>query len=398
MSKAVKIYIGLLVLLFIGATFIEFSRLPPINWTPTYNETHKLPYGTYVLYNELENIFPESKVKNIEQTPYEYFDQFYDWSDSTYMTKGTYMLISNYREIDDVSAQELLDFASHGNDVFFSSNYIPQKFKDSLNIEITEKFNFNTNATFSLANSRFTKDSISIKKATINNYFSELDTLNTTILGYQKFDSISRVNFIKINHVYGNIYLHLQPIAFTNYILLKNDKKKYAEAVLSYLSDEDIHYEIANKIRQNLGSSPLRFILSKPALRSAWYLALIALVFFMIFNAKRKQRIIKIIKPLTNTTLAFTRTIGNLYYETKDHNNLTFKKTTYFLEYVRRTYFLNTDTLDEKFIKSLAQKSGKHSSDIKKLINLIIHLQAKSDCTENDLLALNKSIEAFYKK
>src|SRR5690606_21049384 len=124
------------------------------------------------------------------------------------------------------------------------------------------------------------------------------------------------------------------------YQLLKKDNQKYAAAILSYLPDEPIFYDYHEKVGQELGSSPLRFILSKPALRAAWYLGLISLVLFMIFNAKRKQRIVKVIKPLENTTVAFTKTIGNLYYETKDHNNLIDKKITYFLEYIRRVYYL----------------------------------------------------------
>ena len=120
-------------------------------------------------------------------------------------------------------------------------------------------------------------------------------------------------------------------------------------------------------------------------------------VLFIIFNAKRKQRIVEVIKPLENTTVAFTKTIGNLYYETKDHNNLIDKKITYFLEYIRRIYYLDTQLLDEKFRKNLSVKSGKDKETTKKLIDLIVYLKAKPVCTEADLLNLNNTIEDFYK-
>ena len=86
----------------------------------------------------------------------------------------------------------------------------------------------------------------------------------------------------------------------------------------------------------------------------------------MIFNAKRKQRIVKVVKPLENTTVAFTKTIGNLYYETKDHNNLIDKKITYFLEYIRRVYYLDTQMLNEKFIKNLTSNLEKIKKPSKK--------------------------------
>ena len=117
---------------------------------------------------------------------------------------------------------------------------------------------------------------------------------------------------------------------------------------------------------------------------------------FLIFNAKRRQRIVKEIKPHENTTVAFTKTIGNLYYETKDHNNLVEKKITYFLEYLRRVYFLDTQVLDERFTKLLIQKSGKDKEQIQQLVKSIVHLKAKPQCTEADLIHLNKQIEDFY--
>ena len=396
MNKTIKIYIGLLVLLFVGAIAIEFSKPKPINWTRTFNETHTIPYGTFVMYNELPNIFPKSKVQDVTVSPYEYFDDYYSWEDSTYLTAGNYMLIDDYAEVDDVSAQELLDFASHGNTIFMSSNYLPQKFLDTLGIELENDFDFTGEAQFSLVNPSFKNDSITIDRGLSNIYFSKLDSTKTTVLGYQKFNETERINFIKVNHVFGNVYLHLQPMAFTNFSLLKKDNKKYAAAILSYLPDGNIFYDSRNKKRNELGNSPLRFILSQPALKWAWILGLVSLIIFIFFNAKRKQRIVKIIKPLENSTIAFIKTIGNLYYETKDHNNLIDKKITYFLESIRRKYYLDTQLLDEKFVKNLALKSGKDQRKTQKTINLIVHLKAKQVCNEDDLKNLNKTIEDFY--
>lgn len=395
MNKTIKIYISLLILLFIGAIAIEFSKPKPINWTRTFNEAHTIPYGTFVFYNELESIFPKSKINDIAVSPYEYFKESYSWEDSTYIKTGTYMLIDDYAEVDDVSAQELLDFASHGNTIFMSSNYLPQRFLDTLGIKLNNDFDFKGKAQLSFANSIFKNDSIIIERGLSNIYFSKLDSTKTTVLGYQNFSNDKRINFVKIDHIYGEIYLHLQPVAFTNFSLLKKNNHKYAASVLSYLPDDTIYFDSRNKKQNLLGNSPLRFILSQPALKWAWILGLVSLLIFILFNAKRKQRVVKIIKPLENSTIAFTKTIGNLYYETKDHNNLIDKKITYFLEFIRRKYYLDTQLLDDKFINNLVLKTGKDQEIAKKTINLIVHLKAKTSCNENDLKRLNKTIEDF---
>ncbi|MEM9681435.1 MAG: hypothetical protein AAF901_14015, partial [Bacteroidota bacterium] len=179
MSRTLKIYIGLLILLFIGIIVIEFSTPPPINWSKTYNETHKIPYGTYILYNELPSLFPESKIQNIKVTPYEYFDDLYDWEDNTYMTTGNYMLIDEYAFLDDISVEELLVFTSMGNSLFISSSYIPEKFADTLKIKTHNDYSLSGRAELSLANPKFKNDSITIEKGLSNIYFSKLDSTST---------------------------------------------------------------------------------------------------------------------------------------------------------------------------------------------------------------------------
>ena len=370
MSKTLKIYIALLIILFSGIFIIEYSRPKPVDWTPTFNEAHKKPYGTYLLFNELESLFSKQNIKTIKVSPYEYFDDLYSYEDSTYTETGNYLYINSFVNIDDESLEELYMFANFGNTLFISSNYIPEFLKDTLHLDTKNDYDFSGKATLSFANRKLVNDSITIEKGLNNIYFNELDSSITTVLGYQKFNDVPRINFVKLRAGLGRIYIHLQ----------KKENKKYASTALSYLPEDTIFFDSKNKIGQELGTSIMRFILTQPALRWAWYLGLLGLLLFMFFNAKRKQRIVKVIKPLKNTTLEFAKTIGNLYYETKDHDNLIKKKITYFLEYIRRAYYLDTQILDEKFTKLLSLKSGKD----------------KIICSENDLIRLNKIIEDFH--
>ena len=396
MNRTIKIYVGLLILFLGLIAFIELTKERPINWKPTYNERHKIPFGTYIFHEELENVFSDKEFTDVRKTPYEFFDEYYNWEEDEYTTTGNFIHIAQYSEMDDISAQELLDFVSYGNTVLMSSNYFPKRLKDSLGFNTTNEYDLKGNSYFTLTNPRFKTDSITIDRGINNFHFSKLDKDLTTVLGHQTFDSIAFPNFIKVKHYDGQFLLHLQPIAFTNYSLLKKNNKKYTEAVLGYLPEDNIYYNSLNKANTNVSGSKLRFILSQDALRYAWYLGLISLLLFLIFNAKRRQRIVKEIKPHENTTVAFTKTIGNLYYETKDHNNLVEKKITYFLEYLRRVYFLDTQVLDERFTKLLIQKSGKDKEQIQQLVKSIVHLKAKPQCTEADLIHLNKQIEDFY--
>jgi len=139
----------------------------------------------------------------------------------------------------------------------------------------------------------------------------------------------------------------------------------------------------------------MRFVFNQAPLTWAYYLLLGGLLIFVIFRGKREQRVIEVIEPLENTSIEFTKTIGDLYFQHKDYGNIIAKKITYFLETVRTHYYLNTETLDTTFVKRLALKSGNNEEQTQELIQLIQHLKGKALHTEADLIALNKKIEAF---
>ncbi|EDP94989.1 DUF4350 domain-containing protein [Kordia algicida OT-1] len=401
MSKRLKIYIGILVAIIFAAMYYELSKPIPIDWRETYNEKDTNPYDLRIFHKELSNVYDENEVRNIYRTPYEFFNAQYDWSTYTYDIEGTYVSINSEFYTDESSINELLDFTDAGNLVFISSYKMPRYLKDSLNFSTKYDFKVSTKATLSFANENLANNEISYERDIKNVYFSEIDTLTTEVLGYQKFENdVTFTNFIKIPHGNGAFLLHTQPVAFTNFHLLKNDHFKYSEGVLGYIPEKDIFFDSPNKTRysDDTSRSPLRFILEHDQLRWAWYLGLIFLVVFVLFNVKRKQRIVKIVNPLENTTVDFTKTIGNLFYETRDHQNVVHKKITYFLEHLRTEYLMDTQVLDEKFSTRLRQKSGKSQEEIEHLVQLINTLRAKVYLFENDVLRITKAIENFHKK
>ena len=399
MSKTLKIYIGVLAVIIIIAMSVESSKPVTIDWTETYNERHTKPYGLKILHKELTNLFDNVSIKNIRNTPYEYFNDKYDWNNYKYTIEGSYVSIHPSFYTDESSLIELFDFASEGNTIFMSTNEIPRYIQDSLGFKTNYDYQLTSKAELGFFNENLDNNAITFEKGIKNIHFTEIDTLTTIPLGYQKFsqDSIY-TNFVKIPVGEGAFLLHTQPVAFTNFHLLKEDHFKYAEGVLGYIPTQDIYFDSVNKVGMDESDSPLRFILSQPPLRWAWLLSLLTLVVFILFNVKRKQRIVKIINPLENTTLDFTKTIGNLFYETRDHRNVVQKKITYFLEHLRNDYLMDTQVLDEPFVKRLASKSGKDQDEIKDLISLIIILKKKVHFQEADVLSITKAVERFNEK
>lgn len=397
MNKNIKIYISVLVFIFILILVSDYDKPKPIDWRPTYSVNDKIPFGLYVFDKEIGGILKKQQIQRISTvTPYEFLDSKYD-EDSlveTYSVKGTFVNISVQNNIDDQSMKEIMYFVSHGNNAFLSMANFPKPLLDSLKFEYTSNFRTTDSSLVWMANKKLSRKAYK-STGDIADYFSKIDTLNTIVLGYQGNPKKKKnINFIKVPYKNGNFFLHIHPVAFTNYNLLKKDRYQYAENVLSYIPKGDVFWYTKLQTDENISGSPLRYIYSQPALAWALYLFLIGMLIFMIFNAKRKQRIVPILQPLSNLTIDFTKTIGNLYYQEGDHKNIIDKKIIYFLERIRTEYLIDTTKLDDEFVKKLHHKTGKDEKDIQELVFLINeHRNSYHDSIEQDLIRINNAIE-----
>jgi len=272
---------------------------------------------------------------------------------------------------------------------------------DSLHFEVTYNYSAKSEELIlELANKNISRTKYNYEKAVENAHFKELDSLNTTVLGYNKLvnSNNKHINFVKIKYGSGSFILNTQPYAFTNYHMLESNHAVYVADCFSYLPDNAILWDDRNKAQTQEIKSKLRFIISKPTLRYAWFTTLFGLLLFVIFRAKRRQRIIPIIEKLPNTSIAFAKTIGNLYYHEGNPKDIINKKITFFLEYLRNTYLLDTQNLNADFKKRLHHKTGISQEEINRLIDYIYNLSNNSEPQENSLLTLNKLIDKFYKK
>ena len=166
---------------------------------------------------------------------------------------------------------------------------------------------------------------------------------------------------------------------------------------MSYIPDSEIYWQIQNQIGETISDSPLRFIFSQRSLKWAWLIGIFGMIFFIIFNAKRKQRIVPIIEPIRNTTIDFAKTIGNLYYLEGNHDDTINKKINYFLEKIRSDFMLDCSVLNDDFVKKLHQKSGKNLIDIQNVVFLInAYKKSPHDSIEDDLIKINNAIEKIF--
>ncbi|MEL6917532.1 MAG: DUF4350 domain-containing protein [Bacteroidota bacterium] len=404
MDRRSKIIIGIFIAVLTGIIIMEIIRPKPINWRPSYTATDKIPFGCYVLFNELPGLFPDNTIKPIDKSAYETL-AYRDRDD-----QSSFIFINNGIDFDQEETRELLDYVNDGNDVFIASTYFGHLLSDTLNLQMQSSYTVkeDTITTF-LTNTTFPKAKFLYTRGLYKTHFTSVDTLNTTVLGYLNYsvknsllqndpediEYFSKPNFVKVGFGKGSFYLNSTPQAYTNYYMLRGNED-YVAHTFSYLSDKPIVYwDNYKKSGRVIIDSPMRFVLNQTALKWAYYLSMSGLLVFFIFKAKRQQRVIPIIDPLENSSVEFARTVGSLYYQHKDYTDLIAKKLKYFMEYVRSHYYLDTNTINEKMAIDLAAKSGKSKTETKALIDFIGYLKNKTVHTEQDIIQLNKKITLF---
>ncbi|WP_139856466.1 DUF4350 domain-containing protein [Aequorivita sinensis] len=388
-SKRVLWIFGLTLLLIL---ITEIVRPKPIDWRPSYTSVDKIPFGSFVFFEEATSLFKDSEIENIDKDPYSFL------VDSTYNKNSAYIFINEELNFDKRQTQILLKYVEKGNTVFISSRSYGNILQDTLKINLNTSYSVleeEVTPTF-FSPSLKEKQLPKFKKGIFKTSFTAIDTLKTKALGYydSNKDKLDDLNFIKVKYGNGAFLLHTLPEAFTNYYLLKNNEQ-YAANLISYIEAEHIFLDEYLKSGRKIVTSPMRFVLNQEPLTWAYYVLICGLIIFVLFKGKREQRIVEVIEPLENTSVEFTKTIADLYFQHKDYSDIIAKKIKYFSETLRAKYFLNTNDITEGLIKKLALKSGNTLEDTQKLMHLVKNLKAKTVHSESDLLALNKQIEEF---
>jgi hypothetical protein len=394
-----KLYI-IIAVIFVGIIMLlDYLSPKEIDWTKTFDVTHKKPYGLYVFAKSLDDLFPYSYVTYTDSSLYQILR-----NDSYGLDSGnTYMYIRNDFELDASSFEELISWIERGNTAFISANRISNQYiLDSMKFDygfewnlIDETKSFEKNlenlkyATMKLTNPQL-EGKYEYPLAQMINYVQRFDTANAKVLGRIN----ERINCVCYELGDGKIYFHTNPLAFTNYNMLHKNSDEYVYKLMTYLDDG--HILVDQNGMRNLSHSPLRYILSEDSLRVGYFTLLAGLVIYMIFTWKRKQRAIPVVLPPRNTTVAFIKTIANLYFQKGQHRNIFDKKVRYLLEFIRRNFRMQTEKIEPEFFEQLASRSGVDQDFLVQLFAEIRSLQSQYTLTSKNVIEINKKIDRFY--
>jgi hypothetical protein len=387
-KREVKFLVPLIITIVL-LTVIKILEPEELNWTNSFARKDKIPYGGYIISDISSDLFPGQEIV-VKELP------IYNMLKSNHYINSNYVFINSYFSPDRLDTEYLLNYVADGNNVFVSAFGIYGDLADSLKIETFDEFFNEDSVNTNLTITELMKDSgWTYVTGNFKNYFNEFDTSLVQVLGTNQ---AGNTNFLRIKYGKGNFFLHTLPLAFTNYHLLNSGNNEYVYKVLSHLPVQKTFWDDYYKDGNKYSASSLQYIVSQKALRSAYYIILVSVLLFIFFYGRRKQRIIPIIPPLTNTTVEFVETVGNLYYQQKDYKNIAQKKISYFLDYIRSKYFIKTNLFDEETIQKISDKSLLSTGKIKSIFKEVEKINLSTSISEDDLLNINYQIEKFYER
>ena len=349
------------VLAFLAVVFVMEYRMPrKFQWTPTYNHRDRQPFGCYVFDSVLKASIPQGY--RVEKKT------FYQLKEDT--TRRAILVVTEGIPLSKADASVVLKQAARGNHILLACEYLGW-LEDTLQLD--DDYHYTPLSLMQHAQKGQDRDTLVWQPDSIYGersfaFYPQLlpRTISGPVdsLGYRVLCRSSRHDgeptAVRIPVGKGAVVWVSTPLVFTNYGILDGDNYHYVFRLLSQLGNLPVVRTEAYAPATEAKETPLRYILSQQPLRWALYLALLTIVLFMVFTARRRQRAIPQVREPENMSLAFARQIGTLYAQRKDYTDAVVKRYTYFAEELRTSLHIDiTDmTADRHNLHQLAFLTG----------------------------------------
>lgn len=396
---------GVVILVLLTIYFYEEEKKVPkiqtSSWDKTYEVDDKGPYGLYAFKDLLDRSNLAHEVIMIKNQELSIILEQEDPNEH-----DLYIFIGNRQYLSDRDLKAINIFVAKGNSALCVNSESEFTLFTQLNIGYSRALDSLTPFANLWLNKDFLGASYRLpyiyKNDTVGNYWSYFE-INED---YDEYEVLGKIQgehnvFFQIDHVDGYFYYHSLPYFFTNISILNDEEGlEYAEDVISFLPDGNIYWDERSKnppSHQRV-TSPLQFILNNPPLLWAYLIFIGSLILYLVFNSRRKQRIIKGKEVNENQSLSFINTISQIYRSSNRPDKLFELKRKTFTAYINKKYYFNFSKITLDNAKIIAEKS---EIPIEKIEEIVLFFEEKlkipSRVTNEDIIAINTKIEYFYK-
>lgn len=408
-----RLVVGLLVLLAIGFILFVYFKPPKVKshlkWHKTLDKTEKQPYDL--------GLFKKMLMKSSDEFTELRKEIQYTLGDEESNADATYIFVNQdyYLTRDEIGA--LLKFVSRGNNAMIIAEGLPDTLLSALNIYgLPLSLEMKTEKSVRVE-TRNTSSSVSHYVAKFRGYEPEEQVdwhylkeddkfkLGHFPTSYVVQSTINKnVNQVTYSYGRGRLVINTTPILFSNYMMRDDTAFEYVNEMLTDFKLGKVYFDVyssdykddAERMQRN-SASPLSYILAHKELKYAWYLLLLTVVLFLLFRAKRVQRIIPVMATKRNTTVAFVETLSGLYYSQANHREMATTKMQLFLFFIRTKLNIPTHDLSDRIIRQISQKSGVSINLLDDIFEYYKNrIETTDDLSSESLLEFYNKINQFY--
>ena len=381
------------VVVFLALVFVMEYQMPRrFTWNPSFSHIDKQPFGCYVF----DSVLSASLSDGYEVT-----------KKTLYQLRGEHrrmgvLVVAEYLyNMSETDVDNLLAMAAEGSKILLVSGGMPSCLSDTLHFDTDGYYHELTLREYAvrgltLDTVTWIADAVYDRKEyylypQLSSFEILLDTdsvkgrilaMNTSHQHEEENDSVSYSTAVAIPVGKGEVILAMTPLAFTNYGILEGNIHDYVFRLLTQMKGLPmVRTEAYTPATAQAEQSPLRYFLSQPPLRWAVILSFLTILVFMVFTAKRRQRVIPVVEEPKNRSLEFVKLIGTLYYQKGDYRDLVMKQYAYLMETIRRV--LQVDLNDRgNDLRSFAVISAQTGVEEKEIAALVDTLRRLSDDEE----------------
>ena len=381
------------VVVFLALVFVMEYQMPRrFSWNPSFSHIDKQPFGCYVF----DSVLSASLSDGYEVTKKTLYQLRGEHRRMGVLVVAEYLYNMNETDVDN-----LLAMAAEGSKILLVSGGMPSCLSDTLHFDTDGYYHELTLREYAvrgltLDTVTWIADAVYDRKEyylypQLSSFEILLDTdsvkgrilaMNTSHQHEEENDSVSYSTAVAIPVGKGEVILAMTPLAFTNYGILEGNIHDYVFRLLTQMKGLPmVRTEAYTPATAQAEQSPLRYFLSQPPLRWAVILSFLTILVFMVFTAKRRQRVIPVVEEPKNRSLEFVKLIGTLYYQKGDYRDLVMKQYAYLMETIRRV--LQVDLNDRgNDLRSFAVISAQTGVEEKEIAALVDTLRRLSDDEE----------------
>jgi hypothetical protein len=378
MSKKDSIFLWVFVGLFVGYVIVQYTAPKPLDWTISFHEDDKNPFGGFILVERLPDLFSETTTNYYNLT-------------QLFTDKENVLVLAEQMELSPTDVESMEQMLADSNAVLLAAHQFPEHWLDSLGLKVAFSYSFITEEIFGGDQVQLT-NRLNQKKASYPRQMMQ-STIEVEKGDWEIVVADEDNHPIVVQRTVGEgrLILCSAPLLFTNFGLLYQDNYQFLEGILGLLPDRRTTLTYFYELGRPESQTPLRYLLSQEPLTWALYLGLVTLLVFLIIETRRKQRAIPVITAPENTTLTYVKTLGNLYFQEGNHKNLAEKMIRHFIHRVKEKYYLTFEPT-EHFNHLLSIRSEVPIEEINSTLEAMVAIRQKPQIKGEDLVMLAEKL------